>query len=93
MPTPEEFARINIDRQLTACGWTVQSCAEMHLYAGCGVAVREFPLSTGEANYLLFVDRRVVGEVESVVEVGLARASRLRQAVLWSAFEGGGVRW
>jgi type I restriction enzyme, S subunit len=36
------------------------------------------------------VERRlsVVGEVESAVEVGLARASRLRQAVLRSAFEG-----
>lgn len=49
MPTPEELARINIDKQLTACGWTVQSRAEMNLYAGRGVAVREFPLSTGEA--------------------------------------------
>ena len=25
MPTPEELARINIDKQLTACGWKVQS--------------------------------------------------------------------
>ena len=29
----------------------------------------------------------VVGEVESVVEVGLVRAERLRQSVLRSAFE------
>jgi type I restriction enzyme R subunit len=42
MPTPEELARINIDRQLTAYGWTVQSRAEMNLYAGRGIAVREF---------------------------------------------------
>ncbi len=55
LPTPEELARINIDKQLTACGWTVQSRAEMNLYAGRGIAVREFPLSTGEADYLLFV--------------------------------------
>jgi type I restriction enzyme S subunit len=36
------------------------------------------------------VERRlsVVGEVESAVEAGLARAARLRQAVLRSAFEG-----
>jgi hypothetical protein len=32
MPTPEELARINIDRQLEACVWTVQSCAEMKHY-------------------------------------------------------------
>jgi hypothetical protein len=30
----------------------------------------------------------VVGEVESAMETGLARAGRLRQAVLRSAFEG-----
>ena len=29
-----------------------------------------------------------VGEVESVVEMGLVRAGRLRQSVLRSAFEG-----
>lgn len=57
MPTPEELARINIDKQLTACGWSVQSRAEMNLSAGRGIAVREFSLSTGEADYLLFVDR------------------------------------
>jgi len=42
MPTPEELARINIDKQLEACGWTVQSRNTMNLYAGRGVAVREF---------------------------------------------------
>ncbi len=88
MPTPEELARINIDKQLTACGWMVQSRNAMNLYAGRGVAVRESPLETGEADYLLFVDRKVVGEVESAVAVGLVRAARLRQAVLRSAFEG-----
>jgi hypothetical protein len=33
MPTPEELARINIDKQLTACGWMVQSRNAMNLYA------------------------------------------------------------
>ena len=28
MPTPEELARENIDKQLIACGWTVQSRVE-----------------------------------------------------------------
>jgi len=60
MPTPEELARLNIDRQLTACGWIIQSRGEMNLYTGRGVAVREFPLETGEADYLLFVDRKAV---------------------------------
>jgi type I restriction enzyme R subunit len=65
MFTPEELARENIDKQLTACGWIIQSRAEMNLYAGRGVAVREFPLETGEADYLLFVDRKAVGVVEA----------------------------
>jgi type I restriction enzyme, R subunit len=65
MPTPEELARINIDKQLLSCGWTVQSRAEMNLYAARGVAVCEFQLDTGEADYLLFVDRKAVGVVEA----------------------------
>jgi hypothetical protein len=61
MPTSEALARENIDRQLTACGWIVQSRAEMNLYAGRGIAVREFPLDGGSstmlrADYLLFVE-------------------------------------
>jgi len=42
MPTHEELARENIDKQLTACGWVIQYRAAMNLYAGRGVAVREF---------------------------------------------------
>jgi type I restriction enzyme R subunit len=66
MPTPESLSRLNIDKQLTACGWTVQSRGEMNLYAGRGIAVREFPLDGGSsttlrADYLLFVDRKAVG--------------------------------
>ncbi len=68
MPTPEELARENIDRQLTACGWIVQDRAALNLHAGRGVAAREFPLETGEADYLLFVDRKAVGVVEAKPE-------------------------
>ncbi len=58
MPTPEELARLNIDKLLAACGWVIQDMSGLNLYAGLGVAVREFPLQTGEADYLLFVDRK-----------------------------------
>ncbi|MCJ7433301.1 MAG: hypothetical protein MUO77_07430 [Anaerolineales bacterium] len=44
MPTPEELARVNIDKQLTACGWTVQSRSVINRYASRGVAVHEFSL-------------------------------------------------
>jgi type I restriction enzyme R subunit len=52
--TPEEKARQRIDEQLTRCGWVVQDYADMDIYAGPGVAVREFPLKSGEADYLLY---------------------------------------
>ncbi len=37
----------------------------MNLYAGRGVAVREFPVEAGFADYMLFVDRKAVGVVEA----------------------------
>ena len=67
-PAPESLARENIDAQLAACGWMVQDRARMNLYAGLGVAVREFPLQTGFADYLLFVDRKAVGVIEAKAE-------------------------
>jgi len=66
MPTPEELARINIDKQLTACGWTIQDMSGLNRYASLGIA--EFPLATGEADYLLFVDGKAVGVIEAKPE-------------------------
>jgi type I restriction enzyme R subunit len=40
----------------------------MNLFAGQGVAVRKFPLETGFADYLLFVDRKAVGVIEAKKE-------------------------
>jgi hypothetical protein len=56
-------ARVEIDRQLVACGWLVQNRAEMNLYASKGVAVREFIMASGHgrSDYLLFVDGKAVG--------------------------------
>ena len=63
----EARARVEIDHQLTACGWRVQDRSEMNLYAGQGVAVREFIMAPGHgrADYLLFVDGKAVGAVEA----------------------------
>ena len=63
----EARARVEIDRQLSACGWLVQGRAEMNLYAGQGIAVREFVMAPGHgrADYLLFVDGKAVGAVEA----------------------------
>ena len=68
--TPEQEARVNIDRLLEQAGWAVQDVAAVNLYAAQGVAVREFSLKAGhgEADYLLFVDRQAVGVVEAKPE-------------------------
>ena len=65
--TPEEQAREQIDRLLTESGWVVQNAKETNLYAGLGVAVREFVLKDdhGRADYLLYINRRAVGVVEA----------------------------
>jgi type I restriction enzyme, R subunit len=68
MPTPEELARVNIDKLLTNCGWTIQDMSGLNRYASLGVAVREFPLQIGEADYLLFVDGKAVGVIEAKSE-------------------------
>jgi type I restriction enzyme R subunit len=66
--TPEEKARREIDRQLVACGWNVQNYRDMNITAGLGVAVREFPLSTGEADYLLYAAAKAIGVIEAKPE-------------------------
>ena len=62
---PEEKARQQIDDQLQAAGWTVQTRDAANLGAARGVAVGEFPLTTGFADYMLFMDRRPIGVVEA----------------------------
>lgn len=59
---PEEKARQKIDQLLEAAGWEVQDYRELNLGSSLGVAVCEFPLKSGSADYLLFVDRKAVFE-------------------------------
>jgi type I site-specific restriction endonuclease len=61
---PEDQARQEIDRQLAAAGWEVQDHRSMNLSVPA-VAVREFPLLTGLADYMLYVDGRAMGVVEA----------------------------
>lgn len=68
MMTPEQLARQKIDRQLAQCGWLVQSRDEMNISDGLGVAVREFPLKKGFADYLLYADGKAIGIVEAKPE-------------------------
>ena len=92
---PEDRAREDIDRQLTAAGWVVQDPNAVDLHAARGIAVREFPLVTGhgKADYLLYVDRKAVGAVEakkagttlSAVEIQAAKYSEGLPATLPAA--------
>ena len=62
---PEEKARQEIDGQLEECGWIVQDHKAINIGASIGVAVREFPLKTGSADYLLYADGRAIGVIEA----------------------------
>jgi type I restriction enzyme, R subunit len=48
-----------------SCGWHVQDLRDLNLGESLGVAVREYPLSLGATDYLLFVDRKAVDVVEA----------------------------
>jgi type I restriction enzyme R subunit len=62
---PEQIARDNIDKQLTACGWVIQSIKQVNLNAGLGVAVKEYLTDVGPADYVLFVDGKPCGVIEA----------------------------
>ncbi len=68
MVTPEAKARALIDGQLGAAGWVVQDRGQLDRNASLGVAVREYPLASGPADYLLLVDGKACGVVEAKKE-------------------------
>ena len=63
--SPEEKARQLIDARLVQSGWVVQDLNKVNPMASLGVAVREYPTSTGPVDYALFVDGLPVGVVEA----------------------------
>lgn len=63
--SPEEKARLVIDKKLMQAGWVIQDMSALNLAAGLGVAIREYPTSTGEVDYALFVDGHPVGVIEA----------------------------
>ena len=66
--TPEEKAREQIDAQLAASGWAVQTKDKINLSAARGVAICELSFATGEPDYTLFVDAKALGTVEAKPE-------------------------
>jgi type I restriction enzyme R subunit len=63
--TPEEQARVIIDQKLQQSGWVIQDMERLNLSVSCGVAVCEFPTSTGEMDYALFVEGIPIGVIEA----------------------------
>lgn len=53
--TPEQKAREAIDQRLTQSGWILQDMRQLNPVAGPGVAVREFPTSTGPVGTMRFL--------------------------------------
>lgn len=63
--TPEGKARLIIDAKLEQAGWVIQDFAKVNLVMSFGIAVREFPTSTGPVDYALFIDGVPVGVIEA----------------------------
>ena len=63
--TPEAKAREEIDKKLVQAGWVIQDVKDVDILASLGVAVREFPTSSGPVDYALFVDGAPVGVIEA----------------------------
>ena len=63
---PEAKAREEIDEMLEASGWEVQDYGNHNLgeNSGC-VIVREFQIGKDAADYLIFLNRRAIGVIET----------------------------
>lgn len=61
----EDIERKEIDNMLTDSGWIVQDYEDRNLSESLGVAVREYPLSTDNVDYALFINSQPVGVVEA----------------------------
>ncbi len=62
---PEEKARLEIDKKLEQAGYAVQDFSEFKPNAALGVAVREYPTSSGPVDYLIFVNKIPCGVIEA----------------------------
>jgi hypothetical protein len=65
MSKPEDAARDQIDAALGQAGGIIRDAGNANVYAGRGVALREFPLkhAHGFADYLLHVDAQAAGVI------------------------------
>ncbi|MFD7464103.1 type I restriction endonuclease subunit R [Streptomyces tendae] len=83
-PLNEVQAREKIDAMLTRAGWLIQDKSDANPLAGTGVAIREFTLATGRADYVLYVAGKIVGVIEAKRE-GMPLAGALAQNERYAA--------
>ncbi|MEV0714037.1 DEAD/DEAH box helicase family protein [Asanoa sp. NPDC050611] len=79
-PLNEVQARRVIDSMLGQAGWLVQDMGELNPMAGRGVAVREFRLASGPADYVLYVNGKIVGVIEAKREGETLTAAQKQNA-------------
>ncbi|GLZ05949.1 type III restriction endonuclease subunit R [Actinomadura sp. NBRC 104412] len=64
-PLTEAEVRVRVDEMMALAGWSVQDAATVNLFAAQGVAVREVSTADGVADYILYVDQKLVGVIEA----------------------------
>lgn len=95
VPQPEQQARNTIDQLLAAAGWLVCDADRANIHAARGVAIREFPLKAGHgfADYLLYVDGKVVGVIEAKKEGATLTGVETQSAKYTKGLPDGLPRW
>ena len=74
-------------------GWTLQDYKAIDLTAGPGQAVREFPLKTGFADYMLYAGGRALGIVEAKFEGHTLTGVETQSAKYLGGLPDGLPRW
>lgn len=65
---PEQKARDKIDLLLEQSGWIIQDMKSINLFAGKGIAIKEYKTEIGPADYILFVEKKPAGVIEAKKE-------------------------
>ncbi|QES08837.1 DUF4145 domain-containing protein [Streptomyces venezuelae] len=83
-PMSEAQVRDELDRILELAGWEVQDDKDKNLFVDRrGVAIREVSTAVGRADYLLYVDQRLVGVIEAKRE-GADLEAAMQQAARYA---------
>lgn len=61
----QKQARQKVDALLEAAGWVIQNMNNFKRNSSLGVAVKEFQLTSGLCDYLLFIDGKAIDVIEA----------------------------